>query len=613
MKSHIWLLEALLRDCAVQCSVPPSEVVLDLRTILARVDREGLSFLTITLPELDKALLKGLAEGIWPAPSCTFVAHKRGLPILFRGYLRQIFNADGRLLDEPSVTAIACVRQLSLTFKKVELECSPKRVAAAYAAFVETDGSIAPEPPVTLQISDGERVIPIPYSEVGRVARLLVGPALVDADSALYRGEPIEAKHGKGATAERESRNGKYTDRTWIERFDGVFHMDQYLHSFESSGLVGDSIASLPFDAPIPPDQETPVRVISVPKTMRTPRIIAIEPTLMQYMQQGLLSALTKAVGEDPLLREFLPLSDQSQNGRMALEGSRDGSMATIDLSEASDRVPLWLVKTVFASTPNFLGGLVATRSTRAQVPGAGVIPLRKFASMGSATCFPVESVTFLVLALLGCCIADRRPLSRQALGMYRGTVSVFGDDIIVPRRCTAVVLSLLESVGLKVNRNKTFWSGSFRESCGTDAFKGEVVTPAYLKTLQWDERHLDWLAKWVSFANRLYDLGFWETARAVRENTNKIVRIPTVARTSPAVGWTNVRGTYEVHAWDKALQRFAVRAFTIRSKRVCDPIDGTAALLKCLGTPFNEDPMHLESVVRSASVSTKRRWTAPY
>lgn len=612
MKSHIWLLQALLHDCAVQCSVHPREIARDLRTIFRRVESEGLSFLTITLPELSKSFLRGLREGSWPTASVTSFRHSGGLPLFLRGFLSQIFDTDGRLLSEPSISAINAVHQILLTFKKVEGACSEQRVKRVLADYVEVDRNIPSEPKSLIVEVDGLKKT-INLSTVVDVFRIIFGPTFVGVENDLYEGKPIDAKHGPGATAERLSSNEKWRNLEWHERFDAWFHHDHYLAAFAGRGLVGDAIHPFVDSVPIPQEQERPVRVITVPKTMKGPRVIAIEPSLMQYMQQGLLKALTKGIEEDPLVREFLPLSDQSRNGSLALSGSIDGSLATIDLSEASDRVPLWLVTNLFSGFPHLRGGLLATRSSHAQVPGHGVIRLQKFASMGSATCFPVESIVFLTLALLGCTIADRRPLTRSSLRFYVGKVSVFGDDIIVPSHCTSVVASVLKSVGLKVNEAKTFATGRFRESCGVDAFAGHVITPAYAKTFDWDNSRLDWIAKWVSFSNRLYDMGFWMTARAIREKLTKVNVIPVVARSSPAIGFHHVRGTYEVHSWDKALQKFSVKALTYRTKKVGDPLDGTAALVKCLSTPLNEDPEHLNLTVRSASVSTKRRWTSPY
>jgi hypothetical protein len=79
----------------------------------------------------------------------------------------------------------------------------------------------------------------------------------------------------------------------------------------------------------------------------------------------------------------------------MAKEGSVSGEIATIDLSDASDRVSLALVEELFGFNPGFLRFLKLSRSPFAQLPGGELVLLNKFASMGSALTFPVEAMVF--------------------------------------------------------------------------------------------------------------------------------------------------------------------------------------------------------------------------
>jgi len=96
---------------------------------------------------------------------------------------------------------------------------------------------------------------------------------------------------------------------------------------------------------------------------------------------------------------------------------------------------------------------------------------------MGSALTFPVQSIVFSAIAI-GSCLHDmRRRPSIAAIRTLIGQVSVFGDDIIVLTRSLDSTRKALEALGLKVNADKTFGSGNFRESCGVDAFRGHDVT----------------------------------------------------------------------------------------------------------------------------------------
>jgi len=108
---------------------------------------------------------------------------------------------------------------------------------------------------------------------------------------------------------------------------------------------------------------------------------------------------------------------------------------------------------------------------------------LVKFSCMGSACTFPVQTLVFAAIAA-GCVQHERGKVPNfKNLANLRGEVRVFGDDIIVPTDCADRVIEVLTHLGLKINANKTFKEGNFRESCGLDVFKGVDVTPTYIMT----------------------------------------------------------------------------------------------------------------------------------
>nr|QDH86778.1 MAG: RNA-dependent RNA polymerase [Leviviridae sp.] len=100
-------------------------------------------------------------------------------------------------------------------------------------------------------------------------------------------------------------------------------------------------------------------------------------------------------------MNEFIGSDTQEPNQLLAQKGSRDGSLATLDLSEASDRVSLQLVEELLARNPLAKEAILACRSLRASVPGHETITLAKFASMGSALCFPIEAMVFITITFL--------------------------------------------------------------------------------------------------------------------------------------------------------------------------------------------------------------------
>jgi hypothetical protein len=122
----------------------------------------------------------------------------------------------------------------------------------------------------------------------------------------------------------------------------------------------------------------------------------------------------------------------------------------------------------LFAGT-NLKRFLFATRSTRTLLPDGRLIDLKKFAPMGSALCFPVETLVFSAI----CHYVTREHY-------VTGDYSVFGDDIIIPTQCVEDVILILETLGFRVNRTKSFYQSEcwFRESCGGEYCDGFEVTP---------------------------------------------------------------------------------------------------------------------------------------
>lgn len=206
-------------------------------------------------------------------------------------------------------------------------------------------------------------------------------------------------------------------------------------------------------------------KVTTVPKDSRSDRVIAIEPLLNMYFQKGiggLLRSRLKQAGCD--------LNDQSINQHLAGVGSRTGHLATIDLASASDSISRGLVE--FLLPESWLVGLKACRSARSLLPDGNNIFLQKFSSMGNGYTFELESLIFLALS---------RVVVKH-LGESVREVSVYGDDIIVPGTAASLLIELLDFVGFSTNKEKSFLSGPFRESCGMHFFEGRDVTPFYLK-----------------------------------------------------------------------------------------------------------------------------------
>jgi hypothetical protein len=613
LKSLMRLLVEVLRDRGTWCDVSTS---LDLKRIQARVKNEGISFLTITLPTFGADLQKGLDQGYVDRHLFTGFPWKGGLPLFLGGFLDRVFDrASGVLLADPDVDSIQAIRQITLMFAKIELPASERRTRAAFTGYVKCEQeirvwdnevriSVEPNPPAN-------RMAHL-LDEFSYLSRILWSEPLNRLDREIYDGG-LRPRHGPGATAERLSGNRKYEQSEWTERLEYLFpHGDGYL------APSWRYFADLQHVEILEPGSERPVRVISVPKTLKTPRIIAIEPACMQYTQQAILERLVYLLGRPNYPSSWLlGFDDQEPNRQMALVGSLYGALATLDLSEASDRVSNQLVRKMVALHPHVLEGLDVTRSRKADVPGFGVLRLAKYASMGSALCFPIEAMVFTTLVFLGISRALNRRLNLSDIKSYQGQVRVYGDDLIVPVGYVSSIITTLEDFGLRVNRDKSFWAGRFRESCGKEYYAGEDVSIFRVRRVfptSWKDTPE--LASLISLRNQSYHFGYWGVSRFLDDEIRSLIRyFPNVLETSPIMGRSTFLG-FDTEREDFDLQRPLVRGYVVSAKAPKSNLEGPGALMKFFlkrgDEPFH-DKNHLEYYGRPKSVHTKLRWAPPF
>ena len=594
MKSHLLLLQVVLDDMGTRCCTCTSR---DLKTITARYQREGLSFLTIVLPAFCKDFEKSLSSEHVDSTSFAGFAKKGCLPKFLSGFTSQVFDIhSGVLLDEPSIDAIYAVRQITLLLAKINYPCNQTRVDAALKKFIKCEQDVR-EADARLHSDD--------MSDFRRISVLLWDDVFRKVDENVYH-RRIVPKHGPGATADRLSRNRKYEQTTWTRRLEeGHFPYGEFL--FPNWRYFSSDIDILE------PGAEIPVRVITVPKTQKTPRIIAIEPTCMQYTQQAILEDLLKAIGEHDYLPYLIGFDDQIPNQEMALKGSLHGDLATLDLSEASDRVSNQHVRNLLAYRRNLSEAVDACRSRKADVPGYGVIRLAKYASMGSALCFPFEAMVFLTVIFLGIERELCTPMTDKTIRSFIGRVRVYGDDIIIPVDYVRSVTQLLQTFGFVVNADKSFWTGKFRESCGKEYFDGEDVSIVRVReALPRSRKHAREVISTVSLRNQMYFAGNWKTARFLDEWLERLIPFPLVHPRSPALGRHSHFTSYDEEKLCKYLHTSLVRAYVVKARIPESNLDGPAALQKWLlkrgDEPF-ADSKHLERAGRPVAVSIKLQW----
>lgn len=601
MAQHIYI------DAIAKCIADVSDLR-DLETLRSRVEDEGVSFLTITLPRFCLDFERSLAEGHIGRNAFPNFRKNGSHPAFLQGMIGRIFDREtGRIYDESNSDFVRDfpilvdgVRQICLAFKKLELPCSSERTAEAFANFIAIEQSFE-----TFSISEQD------HREFSRVSSVLWDNCLADL-------QPLQfiPRHGPGATAERVSGNQKYAWKLWHDRLEPYFPIIDTAYTMSAKDSEEFELVTI-----VSQEQEQPVRVTPVPKTLKGPRIIAIEPCCMQYAQQAIRRELYSRIESSELTKGHVNFRDQSVNQKLALMSSKTGQLATIDLSDASDRVPRSLALEMFSANPDLRDSIDACRSTKAEMPDGSIIgPLNKFASMGSALCFPVESMYFYTICVAALLREHGLPVSRANVFRVSRDVYVYGDDIVVPSTNAITVLDYLQKYNCKVNNSKTFVTGRFRESCGVDAYDGELVTPVYLRKERPKNRHqASELVSWVATANLFYLKGYWRTADHIYKRCEQIIGpLPYVSPESSGLGRVSYLGFRSVERWNRRLQRFEVKAWVPSPVYRSDRIDGYSALKKSLlrleSNPLGEDsmsldPLHLERSALHGAVSLKRRW----
>lgn len=417
---------------------------------------EGLPFLTKTLASYGKALDKHLITGEpLDFSSCRFKRDKdTGKPVFLSSLIR---GYEGAASFQEAAEYIKKVRQLTLVFYKLEVPYDETTLDRALTSFIESDLALGAP---TLQ-----------KEEEANLAKTL--------KRILCKANPLDIwpRHSSGAVANKLRQHQKWHTFRYIPRLDRIYPYDS--HFFYNVEHVSEELETL-LGAEVVDEPRS--RLVFVPKDSRGPRLICCEPAEFQYIQQGLKGVLYNLLESHHETRGFVNFTDQSVNQRLARESSLDGSLATLDLSEASDRVDWTLLMKVLPK--NWVEALGACRSTHVEFPNGTVYgPLRKFAPMGSACCFPVESLFFWALLQ----------------GNLHTDVWVYGDDIILDANLVPQAISLLERAGLKVNADKSCYRTPFRESCGADYFAGFDV--GYVKLRRMPVQDYASFQHYISFA----------------------------------------------------------------------------------------------------------------
>ncbi|DAD50493.1 TPA_asm: RNA-directed RNA polymerase [ssRNA phage Gephyllon.4_20] len=625
MKSQVNVLLQVTRGILadVRAAYPSLKGLdLDFRTLTLLCRNRGLPVFTLDLPNLDSLLLAGLEAGrlLPEGPLSRCVSRKTKVPRLFSGLWKRVFDNDGCLKLEVDSLAIFFLRQLSCLGKKLATECSDNRIKATVGEYhgIERqlrnpsvrwasdsvdfeDGSSdrhlgesiayrhSPGPLYSSEKEEEERLeelqLEVLLRKTQQVADLVaeaIGPfdAILFSEDLYHEDQGSGFKHGPGAVAERLKNGDKSLFPNWPQKLHGVFPFE----------LVGKTAGS---DRERPLNHEVASRLISVPKTAKAPRLIAAEPVAQQYCQQLVWSFLRRRC-KRPILREFINFARQDLSSEMVVKSSLDRSLATVDLSSASDRLTCWTVERMFRRNPSLLHALHAarTRWIRDDISSSpSFLRLKKFASQGSATTFPVQSLVFLIIAIAA---SLKGPVRWSKIRHLVGQVRVYGDDIIIPSHGYAPLLAIMESLELKVNTSKSYVTGFFRESCGSEAYQGHDVTPVKPKTVVADGPTA--CQAIIDTCNNLFNKGLWHASDILLHTLPAYIQCRLRIMDQHTVGFSGLTcfsGSDETHLlrrWNRHLHRYECRVWKLRDQTRRGHRDGFHTLLDFFSRPYSSE-----------------------
>jgi len=463
----------------------------DLATLDKRVQSEGLPFLTKGLPSLGKDLDSYLSCGKTPLWT-GFACDKEGYPKFLGTLLRLVYPTV------KSVHALKHLRQLFYLFYKLEQPFDDHMVAKFSKSFVETDESL----PLLIDRED----------PVLDCARDIISHVLH-----RFEKDNILPRHGPGSVAEGIRHSQKMHNMQPYDCAEEQFPF--YEWCVPSLSAVCDNYHNYS-------SRESKAfgtaKVLFVPKDSRGPRVISCEPSTLQYLQQGIAREMVRCIEHSTLSRGRVNFADQSINRKYAFYGSLGGGWATLDMKDASDRVSVALVERLFSNS-HVLDMLLATRSQATVLPNGTAVPLRKFAPMGSALCFPVEALVFWALAV-GVLIHHVGYSRERAIQL----VKVYGDDIICCLEDYEALIQYFPTVGLMFNSAKCCTSGLFRESCGLDVFNGVDVTPIKIRTcISLSKNNSAWLPSYCAYQRAFWRAKLHHTAEGIRDYVDGVAKIP--------------------------------------------------------------------------------------
>lgn len=199
----------------------------------------------------------------------------------------------------------------------------------------------------------------------------------------------------------------------------------------------------------------------NVPKSFKSLRGIMPNTLIGSFYTYGLGKVITDRLKEKAHLNISVL---QEKHRAMCCKYSKDRSHVTADLSAASDTPTYELLMRVIPYS--WMKVLKLGRINHCTI-GEERIYLRSFMTMGIGFTFPLETLLFYALLK-----------AIEKLSGVKGRISVYGDDLIYPRKMHPFVKHIFPCLNIQLNEDKTFVESHFRETCGADYYRGIDVRP---------------------------------------------------------------------------------------------------------------------------------------
>jgi len=552
----------------------------DVASIKRRMLAEGKTFATKLLPSFANDILLVLEGG---------VAHFKGfktrneLPVFMRTFVERLLGS--KCGETEKATDLKYLYQLCMVFKKLRGPYKESMLKNQWNDFKQVDIDLT-----NLNWNGLEE------KQILNLARYFFS---CDFKNVNMEHNTAIPRPGPGGTVYNIPRPCRYEPTVVYSQHDAVLPYSEWFYPLPCTWMhrapsYRAALNSGTRYKPVPHAE-----YIFVPKTAGKARGICKETNEAQFLQQAASNRLRAAIAAHPILSAMLPLNDQAINASLALQASSTQEWATLDFSEASDRISRKLVSYVSQDTE--MHDVLLALSTRYVKPpkeaGRKRIPFKvaKFAPMGSGLCFPVMALMhyYLIKAIL-----VRRGLPPDVIG---NKIYVYGDDIIVPSACVNPIYEMLPKFGMKLNTTKSFCKSYFRESCGIHAYYGHDITPVFIKYVPFDitqQRDNSFGSSFqtvvASFAAEygFFKRGFSFVAKTIRNYVARFHRCDFVPRESGIVGFYRDPGDQagdfrdfrfaRKRRWSQDLQCYEYRVQRCTRKKIQSSIlSDTASLMR--------------------------------